>query len=1113
MLAGSASRHTKALLYLEDNCLPTFFATLRLWLGLCLLTLSPFTLTAEPAVIDARIQALSEQQNPAAEQELQRWQESKALIVQTQQLEQQLAALAERQRNSGTHIKQLEENLATETYAEPELSQLSVDEQKAGLAKAYDAFNALQDELQQTSTAFSSSQTLPERNQRRIADTLQQLESARTELATLDSKDTDTAEHHYWHANIDFHTAHLNLLRAELQNNPAEQRRLNLKEQWLSAQVNHAKRAIAAREAQLASSQESELGHLLLGSNNAVWQQLAASSPALSKQLARNRQYAERLNTINKAQQTLQQEQLTLQEQLKRSRQMVQSLQEQIHALRGSLLLSQLLYQQQQQQPKAKHPAFDDTQLSDWRIEQFQLSEQRASQTSTAEKAKQLLASENHHDDAITDALVGSLTLGRQLVDTLSDALADTLNLAINNRIVYQQLQSAVKQHQGLITEQLFWMPSSRPMDRYWWQQLPQKAMGTLTALSEHALHNAAMAGLRQQWPWLLVGAAIIILLRRQKKRWQEELAYLHRQVGYVRYDHQWHTPKATLLSLLNTAPLPLAIGLSAVLWLPTQAHTYNSLLFTLTWQYALALWLLLSAKAILQPDGLGGKHFRWPEERCLRLREKTTPLSLLLLPILWSIQLGLHYPSSVMSNPFAPLLLVLAGLALAWLLRRPLTQKHTAQERIAVLPLLGSLALVSLPLSVAAASILGYHYTAITLAQRLLFTLLALWGCFLIYHLGLRILTVSARQLAYERAVLRRQYRAEKDSDDDTDVSAKEDALMLDIFRLNEQSLRLVRWIMLLAFAVLLYFIWADLIGTLSYLDHITLWRYQDDGGATLGNALSALLILSVSIVLARNLPSLLAVTLLSRLALKPGGTYTITALLTYVLTSAGIVAALASVGISWNKLQWLVAALGFGLGFGLQEIFANFVSGIILLFERPIRVGDYVTIGNYTGTVTRIRMRATTVRDSNRCEVILPNKAFVTDRFVNWTLTDTITRIVVKVGFAYDTDLTLAKQLLIQAAEGNPRVLRDPAANAFFVSMGASTLDYELRMYVKTLADRSRAIDELNHSIIERARALQIDIAFNQLEVTLTNSSGDEVALPSTNASTDPVKQAEKQ
>lgn len=92
-------------------------------------------------------------------------------------------------------------------------------------------------------------------------------------------------------------------------------------------------------------------------------------------------------------------------------------------------------------------------------------------------------------------------------------------------------------------------------------------------------------------------------------------------------------------------------------------------------------------------------------------------------------------------------------------------------------------------------------------------------------------------------------------------------------------------------------------------------------------------------------------------------------------------------SLGVSWDKLQWLAAALSVGLGFGLQEIFGNFVSGLIILFERPVRIGDTVTIGTYSGTVSKIRIRATTITDFDRKEVIIPNKAFVTERLINWS------------------------------------------------------------------------------------------------------------------------------
>lgn len=116
-------------------------------------------------------------------------------------------------------------------------------------------------------------------------------------------------------------------------------------------------------------------------------------------------------------------------------------------------------------------------------------------------------------------------------------------------------------------------------------------------------------------------------------------------------------------------------------------------------------------------------------------------------------------------------------------------------------------------------------------------------------------------------------------------------------------------------------------------------------------------------------------------------------------------------SLGVSWDKLQWLAAALSVGLGFGLQEIFGNFVSGLIILFERPVRIGDTVTIGTFSGTVSKIRIRATTITDFDRKEVIIPNKAFVTERLINWSLSDTVTRVVIRLGVAYGSDLDKVK------------------------------------------------------------------------------------------------------
>ena len=176
------------------------------------------------------------------------------------------------------------------------------------------------------------------------------------------------------------------------------------------------------------------------------------------------------------------------------------------------------------------------------------------------------------------------------------------------------------------------------------------------------------------------------------------------------------------------------------------------------------------------------------------------------------------------------------------------------------------------------------------------------------------------------------------------------------------------------------------------------------------------------------------------------------------------------------------------------MQEIFANFVSGIIILFERPVRIGDTITIGTYSGTVSKIRIRATTLVDFDKKEVIVPNKAFVTERLVNWALSNAMTRLVISVGVAYGSDVELVKRLLLQAAVENERVLKDPAPMAYFLSFGASTLDHELRVYVGQLADRTRTIDELNRRINQLFTEHNIEIAFNQLDIFIKNQSTDE-------------------
>jgi potassium efflux system protein len=307
---------------------------------------------------------------------------------------------------------------------------------------------------------------------------------------------------------------------------------------------------------------------------------------------------------------------------------------------------------------------------------------------------------------------------------------------------------------------------------------------------------------------------------------------------------------------------------------------------------------------------------------------------------------------------------------------------------------------------------------------------------------------------------------------------------------------------------------VWANLLTVVSYLDNITLYEYASGSGdsasvvpISLADLLGALVIAAIAFMLATNLPGLLEVLVLSRLQLAQGSAYAITTLLSYVIVGVGIASTLGTLGVSWDKLQWLVAALSVGLGFGLQEIFANFVSGLIILFERPLRIGDVVTIGNVSGTVSRIQIRATTITDFDRKEMIVPNKAFITGQLTNWSLTDTITRVTIKLGVAYGSDLELTRRLLLEIAAANARVLKDPEPLVFLLNFGASTLDHELRVHVRELADRNAAIDEINREINRRFRDAGVEIAFNQMDVHIRSIADGKEALLQTATAVPPA------
>jgi potassium efflux system protein len=254
-----------------------------------------------------------------------------------------------------------------------------------------------------------------------------------------------------------------------------------------------------------------------------------------------------------------------------------------------------------------------------------------------------------------------------------------------------------------------------------------------------------------------------------------------------------------------------------------------------------------------------------------------------------------------------------------------------------------------------------------------------------------------------------------------------------------------------------------------------------------TLGNLGQALLYAIGTWVLATRLPALLEILLLQRFHMTAAGRYTLTTLTTYVVVAVGLLLVLSTLGARWSQVQWLAAALSVGIGFGLQEIVANFISGLIILFERPIRVGDAVTVGDTDGVVTKIKIRATTIRNWDGKELLVPNKEFITGRLLNWSLSDQTTRVVLAIGIAYGSPVRQAMDLLKEAADENPNVLAEPSPSVIFETFGDNALGLLLRCFVDSIDLRIKTMSELNEAINDKFNAAGISIAFPQRDLHL--------------------------
>ena len=272
-----------------------------------------------------------------------------------------------------------------------------------------------------------------------------------------------------------------------------------------------------------------------------------------------------------------------------------------------------------------------------------------------------------------------------------------------------------------------------------------------------------------------------------------------------------------------------------------------------------------------------------------------------------------------------------------------------------------------------------------------------------------------------------------------------------------------------------------------------------------TLGLVLIAGLILYGAFVISWGLQTLLMENVLNRGQMDTGARLSIARLVHYALVLVGFLIALSSLGFDLKSITIIGGALGVGIGFGMQAIVNNFVSGLILLFERPIKVGDVIQLGDgHQGRVTNLGLRATTVQTFDRAEIVVPNGDLISSQVTNWTLGDRIMRLIIPVGVAYGSDVETVMRVLMDVAKENEKVLKDPPPVVLFLNFGDSSLDFQLRVWIADFADRRFIQSALIREIDRRFRSEEIEIPFPQRDLHLR--SVDDTAAEQLNGDSRP-------
>jgi potassium-dependent mechanosensitive channel len=711
----------------------------------------------------------------------------------------------------------------------------------------------------------------------------------------------------------------------------------------------------------------------------------------------------------------------------------------------------------------------------------------------------------------------------QQLIDQLSRNLTSYSDTLMELVITQGRLIRLINAYAQYIDERVLWIRSSRPLsvrELYsgkpirWFLRWRNWRQVTGVLVSDVESNPLGPIGL----------VLLIVVFLYIHRRFHSEIGRLGQEAHRSNYTRFLPTFRAFLLTLMTS-------GLAAsIVWY--LGWRLGAAAYTIDFPSAVADGLIAAVllffpldlvRRSCRPDGLAAAHFGWSQDTVRALANDARWLMAFGLPVTFISEM-FHSADADSSRNAWERMLMAAGLTMVavfhYRVLRPHSQlvrqllPHGHDDWVNRLQGVCRAVGVGVPLCLTLLVLTGYDYTARQFVWRLYLTVTAVLACYYARALLLRWILIHRRVMGIQQVKERRvtELRSTLTGNAATPAAVHvEPPDKPDLAALSEQTRTIVNVGILSTLFVGLWRVWLDVFPSMGILNHWELWTVTVGDRVepiTLANVLVATFIIALMWIAVRNIPGLLEMTVLERLRIDAAGRFAFSTLARYAIVIVGLVSASSTIGIGWAKVQWLATALTFGLAFGLQEIFANFIAGLIILFERPVRVGDMVTLENVTGVVSRIRIRATTITDSDCKEFIVPNKEFITGRTLNWTLSDTINRVVINVGLAYGSDTELARDILLKAANEHPAVLRDPAPSASFEEFGERSLRLVLRCFLPNLTERERVIHELHTAINRELMAHGIEIAPSHTEAPkstlplLTSRTGDTPKEPQTRA-----------